>query len=342
MLGKGWLNQNMEFSVFHRLYNSYGGHRSISLVSELLEYDEPNFGSAIEEFEITVHFNHGGPARKTLEQMQENFHNNLKTLPKCTFYRKKQRLTLDIEAKFTTGYEIEKNRKSPIKINPEWVKATLVEIIANLPIIKLRIRKSDNFDISEFEEYLKHKLDTIPLDIERLEKIREVVASRRKAAFEKLDEWQKLGIDWENFHSSAKEIVPLPFLWSCTDEFAPNGNDTGADTLEIFRKWNSKNRKKSALKFLSKLLNDWEIDINNPYDGEYSSYTYFQTTVGLAFASAKLRGECEQELKEKAVSAIDTYLDSIAVDTKWEYKEECQEKLKHSKDVILKMPNKAN
>ena len=330
----------MDITVSHKLYNSFGGHRSISLVSELLEYEIPDFGDAIQELEITVHFYHDGPARKTLEKMQEEFHKNLEKLPKCTFYRKKQRLNLEFEGKFTTGYEIERNRKPPIQINPDWVKATLEEFISFSPLIKQKIKKSDNFDYPDFEAYLNSTLSNIPDSIDELENIHDIVAKQRKDAFNKLDDWKKIGLDWDDFHPKAREIVPIPNQWSCADEFSPNGNDTGADTLEIFRKWNKRNGNSSALSFLSKLLKDWEIDINDPYQSDYSSYAYFQSVIGLAFASAKIRGKCEQELKDRAVNAIDEYLGSIKDKTDWEYKGECEEKLKLSKRVIEEMPNK--
>lgn len=330
----------MKVSVSHRLYNSYGGHKSISLAAEIMEYDERSFGSAIEDLEITVQFYHDGPARKSLEQMQEEFHSQLQTLPKATFFRKKHRLVLDIKGTFTTGYEIEKNRKPPIQIKPDWVKATLKEIITNLPVMKSKFKKSDDFCFSDFEQHLKEKLEGISESAEELEKIQNIVRQRKKIAFERLDEWEKIGLDWDDYHPSAKDIVPYPKLWSCADEFAPNGNDTGADTLDLFTDWNKKNKGKSALVFLSKLLTDWEIDINNPYESEFSSYTYFQSVVGLAFASAKLNGECESALKEKAILAIERYLDSIVNETSWEHKNECEQTLKLSRAVLEKMASK--
>ncbi len=337
-LGKG---KSVRLYILHKLYDCFGGHQSISLVSELLEYSEPDFGSAIEEMEITIHFNHDGPAKKSLEQLHKKFHDNLKNLPKCTFYRKKKRLVLDIEGTFTTGYEMERNKESPIKINPDWVKATLNEIADNLTLIKSKIKRSDDFSFSKFEAHLLKTLNEMPTDIDELERLREVVRERRKTSFEKLDDWEKLGIDWDNYHPAAREVVPVPDLWSSSDEFSPNGNDTGADTLGIFRDWNKRNQSTSALIFLKNLLRGWEIDINNPYESEYSSHTYFQSVVGLAFASARFRGECEQAIKDKASLAINDYLDRIAGETKWQHKDECEEKLKTALEVIGKMPNKA-
>ncbi|GHA09474.1 hypothetical protein GCM10008090_19370 [Arenicella chitinivorans] len=330
----------MEIIIFHRLYNTYGGHRSFTLAGEYLEYGMPEFGDAVDELEITLHFFQDGPAKKTLEQSHEDFHNNLECLPKCTFYRKKRRLALDFEAKFTTGYEIQKYKKPPIEIIPDWVRSTLDELIGQLPLIKSKIKKNDNFDFVSFEKYVSQKRNELPMDVAELEKFEELFEEYRKQEAEKLDDWERLRIDWEDYHPKAKEIIPIPSLWSCTDEFSPNGNDTGADTLEIFRKWNKRNSNNDALFFLTQLLKDWEIDIDAPYESEYSSYTYFQCVTGLAFASAKLRGNCEQDLKDKAVSAINEYLASIENADGWEYKDECKEKLNLSKEAIEKMPNK--
>jgi len=328
--------------ILHQLYNCYGGHKSISLVSDLLEYAEPDFGTAIEDFEITLHFNHQSPTKSPSDPMYKSFHDNLKKLPKCTFYRKKKRLALEIEGTFTTGHELEKNRRPPIKINPDWVKGALSDIADNLPLIKAKIKKSDDFLFSDFESHILKTLDEMPTDIDELEKFSERVQQRKDESFEKLDDWEKLGLDWSEYHPSARDLVPLPELWSCIDEFSPNGNDTGADTLAIFRDWNKRNKSTPSLIFLTKLLQDWEIDIKRPYKNEYSTHTYFQAVVGLAFASAKIRGECEQTVKEKASVAIKDYLERIANITNWEHKKECEEKLENALKVITDMPDKAS
>ena len=120
---------------------------------------------------------------------------------------------MDIEGTFTTGYEIKRQRKPPNQINPEWVKATLETIVEGLPIINHKIKKDDDFDFGGFRQFLTAKLDEFPLSVEKLESIQDVVKARRKAAYEKLDDWGKLGIDWEDFHPNARELVPIPFQW---------------------------------------------------------------------------------------------------------------------------------
>ncbi len=271
--------------------------------------------------------------------MQDKFHENLKSMPKCTFFRKKQRLVLDIEAKFTTGYEIERSKKPPIIINPDWSKSALIEIQDHLPIIESKIKKTDDFDFNLFEAHINRKLESFPTETSELEKIKTIVSTRKKEEHEKLDDWQKLGIDWEDYHPSSKAVVNHPFQWSCTDEFSPNGNDNGADTLELFRTWNKRNRKSSTMEFLSDLISRWNVDKNDPDEPGEISYTYFQIVVGLAFSSAKIRGYCSEELKILAISLIDKYIESIADEKKWPHKEECEKKQKLNRATIEKMPN---
>jgi hypothetical protein len=189
--------------------------KSISLVADWLECDFPDLGSAIEEFEVTLHFFHDGPAKKSLGKMQEEFHKSLKFLPKTKYFQQKQRFTLDVEGKFTTGYEIERQRKPPIQINLEWVKSTLETIIDALPIIKQKIGNRNDFDFDGFKIILYSKLDEIPYTVKDLESIQELVVAKRETALKKLDEWEKLGIDWEEYHPNARKIVPILFSMEC-------------------------------------------------------------------------------------------------------------------------------
>lgn len=328
----------MEVTLFHQLYNSYGGFKSFCVVGDYLSLDIPNFGTAIDDLYITFHFKQDGPARKSLEDLHENFHKNLSKLPKCTFYRKKKTLQLEILATFTTGQEINRNSKAPIQINPEWARATFDVISEHLSVIKAKLKASDNFDFDAFRQYFDQKLKSIPTDKTELDRIQKIASDLRKEAREKLDDWEKLGLPWDDYHPNARDIVSLPFQWSNTDEFSPNGNDTGADVLAMFEDWNKKN-KSNPMIFLRELFSGWEVDISKPYESEYTSYTYFQGVVGLAFASCKLRGVCEVELRDMAIEAIDKYLDDIEGETSWEHLDDCMNKQKLSRKTLKAMPS---
>ena len=145
-----------------------------------------------------------------------------------------------------------------------------------------------------------------------------------------IDELNERG--WEEVldsFSQTKSLLPYAFLWSTSDYFAPNGNDTGFDTLASFREWNTQNLHLSPLNFLRDLLESWEINIEEPYDEDYDSYcsmTYYQSVVGLAIAVVKIRGKFDKKLSTMAIEAINKYLNEIEVETKWVHLKECQEK----------------
>src|SRR5688572_4911019 len=49
------------------------------------------------------------------------------------------------------------------------------------------------------------------------------------------------GIDIENAHKRAVELIPEEFFWSCIDELAPFGSDEGDTALAEFRDWKKRN-----------------------------------------------------------------------------------------------------
>ena len=129
--------------------------------------------------------------------------------------------------------------------------------------------------------------------------------------------------------TTTKEMLPYAFLWSTSDYFSPHGNDTGFDVLALFRDWNMSYPLSPPMEYLKELFRGWEIDIENPYDKDYTSYssmTYYQSIVSLAIAVVKVRREFEPNVSLMAVEAIDKYLKEIKVETDWESLKECEEK----------------
>lgn len=119
-----------------------------------------------------------------------------------------------------------------------------------------------------------------------------------------MDDWEALGIDWDDFHPHAREILDKPFYWDCIDEFAPNGNDTGADVLELLREWREQNKGKTSQAFLDQLFCAWEVDVNAKEGDEFSVQTHDESVIGLAFSHLKLDGACPEWLRTKALAAI--------------------------------------
>lgn len=63
----------------------------------------------------------------------------------------------------------------------------------------------------------------------------------------------------ETSHPNAKKLLTEDFYWSEEEETSPFGNDDGAEASYGFWKWGKKNKNVSPLKYLEKLLNEWDF-----------------------------------------------------------------------------------
>ena len=70
-------------------YNCYGGHTTLSPIGDFLLMGAGDFGDAIRELTVTLHFPDSGPAKKTLEQLLERHNSYRSTLPKITYRKAK-------------------------------------------------------------------------------------------------------------------------------------------------------------------------------------------------------------------------------------------------------------
>ncbi len=57
---------------------------------------------------------------------------------------------------------------------------------------------------------------------------------------------ESYGIEKENSHRRAIELIPEEFFWSCVDELAPFGSDEGDTALSEFRDWRKNNPNKET------------------------------------------------------------------------------------------------
>ncbi len=94
-------------------------------------------------------------------------------------------------------------------------------------------------------------------------------------------------------------------MWDVCDEWAPNGNDTGADVLELYRDWRKRNRKTKAETFFKQLMQGWGVTLPPDPADESNMHTYHQAIVGLAFAQLKLHAKCDPPIASLALQSID-------------------------------------
>jgi uncharacterized protein YfeS len=67
-----------------------------------------------------------------------------------------------------------------------------------------------------------------------------------------------LGLSKKEVSDEALSLLTNDFYWSPIEESSPFGNDEGSDAFQYFRDWRRKNKKTSPVKFVTKLIDEWE------------------------------------------------------------------------------------
>lgn len=192
----------------------------------------------------------------------------------------------------------------------------LRDILAALPLLKTKLKASDAFDFQGFLSHCEAKQLQLPESEEDLTALLENLKAAEWRKRAGMSEWDKLGIDWDEFHPRARAILDDTFYWDCADDFAPHGNDTGADLLESYRDWLKKHRDGQVLRFLESLAREWG-DL-----GEFERGILDQAHIALAFADLKLRGTCDPDAKQLALEAIESQRTEAQADTTWVHRDE--------------------
>ena len=272
------------------------------------------FGEAVAEIEITANLRseHSKP-RKTLERLFAQHHKYIESLPKVTFRRKRKKLEIVFLSDHFTE-EDDKVRKTTT--NAENLNVAAKEVASAIDLIRKRLKRTDNFDTDRF---LRHVVEVLEHGLATEQEWDDVQAEARKieqAILATKSPWELLDLDWDEFHPNAREVLDDPFYWECTDDFAPNGNDTGADLLEDFKQWNKRNPNTSPLSFLDRLMQGWGIvpidwlvtddkTTRSMQEGDSISLRVCnETAIALAFATLKLRGKCPADVAEYGMAAL--------------------------------------
>jgi uncharacterized protein YfeS len=88
---------------------------------------------------------------------------------------------------------------------------------------------------------------------------------------------EKYGIDIDNAHPKAIELIPEDFFWSCIDELAPFGSDEGDTALAEYRDWRKENPTTPTLECLKWVIESvGEMEFAN-YNSEMLSRTKVQS-----------------------------------------------------------------
>lgn len=302
----------MEIRLQTRTYNTSGASGIFSSVSDQLLLGLGDYGDAVKLIEISVYLR--SPTRNprpTLEGLFDQYHVYLKKLPKITFRRKTNRVEIEF---LSQHFDASHNDGWHPSIENAHIAAK--EIAEVLHTIKNRIKRDDDFNTDQFlrdtTAILSRKLNSI----DELKDIRERAKQKHIEFFAAKSPWERLELDWSLFHPQARDILDDPFYWECADDLAPHGNDTGADLLEDFRRWDKRNHNDSPLIFLDRLYRKWgikQIDWSIINEDEVQQLNECEpislrvcneASIALAFATLKMRASCPKEVLDMATCAL--------------------------------------
>lgn len=198
-------------------YDTCGGHATLSLIGRYFQSGLPPLGAAIKEIDIHVHYKSSAGPKATLESMYTKYDRFPEGLPTSKYFREKAKVEISFISKLggsdvVAGY-------GPPKL--DLFLAGAREIAGQFEVLREKLNPSDEFDLVAFFKAIQGKLDAIPKSAEELDALKAALDAEGKMERESMDEWEKLGIDWEDYHPKCRVILDDAFFWDCTDDFSP-------------------------------------------------------------------------------------------------------------------------
>jgi len=293
-------------------YGEFGGSAIFSYVADLLTLHLNCYGPAIEEIRLIAHLR--SATRDPwigLEGVFDDFHKNLQRLPQITFHRRRKCVDIAfLSAKFSS----EDDRGWMPSVDK--CATAMGEVALVLELLKRRLTKRDDFDFYSFMKDSKCILASTVATVEDWLQIKDRARAKEIARRDERSPWERLEIDWGQYHPTARTLLNDPFFWSSSDDISPHGNDTGADLLDDCRRWNAKNPGEDPMRFLEQEFVRWnvvpidwlvadeiavrELILENPTAVTLCN----EAAIALAFAVLKLRGGCPKGIIRIALSAI--------------------------------------
>lgn len=302
----------MEFQVLAKSYDSHGAHITLSHIGDFLLIDAANFGDAIKEICITLWFPDSGPAKKTLEDLLEQHQRYRASLPKVTYRKSKSLLEIEIASELMNGRDWKPSNKLSLSLFERGVE----EICQALVLMRKRLKHSDDFDVDAFLNHCETAKKNTPKSLHALQEILTEIDARQQAMLDASSPWEILDIDWDCFHPQARDVLDNPFFWDYCDDFAPHGNDSGADVLEAYQDWIKKRQDHNPIKLLEQLAKQWGYRTFSAMDDDMRA----EVTIGLAFAEIKVKAKCNDELRQLALAALECQRNQAEAATDWDHK----------------------
>ena len=162
----------------------------------------------------------------------------------------------------------------------------------------------------------KVQVKSFESDLECMNEFEKLIRQKLKKGYdESLFDWDnhiyvddpEVGQSFLTSHPKYEAFFNDDFYVDCTDEYAPFGNDAGADALVMYEEVIRKERDLCYLSYAYALIESWiNRDVYAPEDWATYEYAYTcdQVVVAGAFASIKMTGKLTGDLKKAGLEAI--------------------------------------
>jgi uncharacterized protein YfeS len=325
----------MKLVVLVESYDTRGGAAAATLAGDFLSSCLRELLTEPLDVVVTACFRSKSRPRRTLESLWREFHDSLSGLPRVRYSARHRRLDIRYASQLLAERALEAGDQDleVFQAIVQEVSMVLSESIAGHKLLRREIA------LSSLEAALVRAavdLPTTPLELEVF-----AITERGHAIAEAalLSPWEKLGVEWSQYHPEARRLLDDPFYWDPADEYAPHGNDTGADLLEAFREWRRRHREVPAARFLPTMLKRWNYSgsvaalLGKPMaqwndDDEMMLEVLDEANVAVAFAQIKIEGSCDEDVRLAALQSLQRQLDpAVHSHFGWTLPEEQRERL---------------
>lgn len=299
-----------------------GGWSPYSYIDDLLNTRlKTEYGSAVKTIEIYPRLPVPKRLRPTSDDYFDGWQKALEELPYIAFRRKLNRFEVAFRSTHFDSADMDEwwgdKSKRTEEFTLEAIRVAKDEIREALQLIRKRIKPSDDFDVVRFLADVEAALENASTSRTEWNALAKSSEKEQQTIADAKSPWEKLDIDWSEYHPKAREVLDDPFYWDCLDDSAPHGNDTGAELLEDFQRWNKRNAKKSPLVFLDKVSKELGIEsfewpltrksevlkIDKQRSIEMGIAN--ETAIALAFAVLKMRASCPSDVVNFAKCALE-------------------------------------
>jgi uncharacterized protein YfeS len=312
----------MQFLVNACTYNILGDDETLSLIPQFLLAGAEDFGPAISELTVTFHFPTSGRPRRGLAQDYAAFQAKRRSLPKVVFRRTNGQAAIEIASELEAFLDEVDGRPDGLRapLSGRLFAAGVAETNEALTLLRQRLTAKDDFRLEAFLAHCHQAQADLPSTAKALTALVKRLQKKEMERQAGLSPWEKLGINWRDYHPAARDLLDEPFYWDSDNDFSPHGNDTGADLLFTYRGWLRRDPAGDPLGFYQRLLRRWGYRAD-PARAE-GQRVIDEAAVALAFAELKLRGACRRAVAKLARAAIQRQRQQALQAVDWPHRED--------------------